>query len=271
MNLPALACLAMLAAASSARAVGHLANVEVSDRTTGAVLQTYYHHGEYWIAGPPGHRYSISVQSRLGERLLAVAAVDGVNVISGETAAWTQSGYVLSPWQSYDVTGWRKSDSEVAAFEFTAEPDSYASRTGRPGAVGVIGVALFRERQRLADVPLLAPPVLEEPAASAPSPASRLAEASAGNAARAAAPLAQQLGTGHGERESSYVQQTSFLRRRAEPDELIRIRYDSRERLVALGVIRERPPLPTAPNPFPGSGAGSYVPDPPSDASRAMR
>ena len=33
-----------------------------------------------------------------------------------------------------------------AAFEFVASPASYAERTGRPANVGVIGVALFKER-----------------------------------------------------------------------------------------------------------------------------
>jgi hypothetical protein len=72
------------------------------------------------------------VRNKLGERVLAVTAVDGVNVLSGETAAWDQAGYVFSPWQQYQVTGWRKSSSEVAAFEFSALGDSYAGRTGRP-------------------------------------------------------------------------------------------------------------------------------------------
>jgi len=49
--------------------------------------------------------------------------------------------------QSFEVNGWRKSLEEVAAFYFTALPDSYAARTGRPQNVGVIGVAVFREQQ----------------------------------------------------------------------------------------------------------------------------
>src|SRR6185295_2747740 len=45
-----------------------------------------------------------------------------------------------------EITGWRKSYSEAAAFYFTALPDSYAARTDRPDNVGVIGAAVFRER-----------------------------------------------------------------------------------------------------------------------------
>ncbi len=106
----------------------------------------YRSHGEYWVAGRPGARYSIMIQNHRGERILAVTAVDGINVISGETGAWGQSGYVFSPGESYEIAGWRKSNAEIAAFNFTAAANSYAERTGRPANVGVIGVALFLER-----------------------------------------------------------------------------------------------------------------------------
>ena len=45
-----------------------------------------------------------------------------------------------------DIAGWRKNLARTAAFYFTELPDSYAARTGRPDHVGVIGVAVFRER-----------------------------------------------------------------------------------------------------------------------------
>ena len=73
-------------------------------------------------------------------------SVDGVNVLTGETAAYGQRGYVLDPYETYDVTGWRKSNAEVAAFNFASLSASYAARTGRPGDVGVIGVAVFKEK-----------------------------------------------------------------------------------------------------------------------------
>ena len=80
--------------------------------------------------------------------MLAVVSVDGVNVVSGKTASIDQGGYVLNPYQTVDITGWRKSYSSVAALVFSSPYDSYAARTGRPGNVGVIGVAVFRELRR---------------------------------------------------------------------------------------------------------------------------
>ena len=78
-------------------------------------------------------------------RMLAVVSVDGINAVTGETASADQNGYVLAPYQSFDILGWRKNLNEVAAFYFTQLPDSYAARTDRPNHVGVIGVAAFRE------------------------------------------------------------------------------------------------------------------------------
>ena len=39
------------------------------------------------MPGAPGHRYSVRLTNTSGERLLVVLSVDGVNAISGQTAA----------------------------------------------------------------------------------------------------------------------------------------------------------------------------------------
>src|SRR5262245_57819613 len=126
---------------------GSLANLEVYDRTAGQTLPIYEHEGRLYVAGEPRHQYELRVRNSSNGRVLAVTSVDGVNVITGETAAQEQSGYVLGRWDSVRIEGWRKSLDEVATFYFTKLADSYAARTGRPRDVGVIGVALFRERR----------------------------------------------------------------------------------------------------------------------------
>ncbi len=258
--------------------VGSLMQVGVVDRSTGAELPVYRHRGEYWVAGRPGARYAIRVRNAMGERIMAVMSVDGVNVVTGETAGVGQNGYVFGPRERSDITGWRKSDSQIAAFEFAAAGNSYASRTGRPDDVGVIGVAMFRERMPEPPPPVVVPyPRRDEYgererrgdsslAKAAPAPgadASAAAEAPAGSMARQSAP-SPSLGTAHGRRETSYVGKTTFERAQSSPDEVIRIRYDSRENLVAAGVIPQprRWPRPAGPSAFPGTDNG-YVPDPP--------
>jgi hypothetical protein len=212
--------------------------VKILDRKTGEVLPVYWHAGECHVAGEPGREYEIRVRNRTGARVLAVTSVDGINIITGHTAAPLGSGYVLDPWGSVAIDGWRKSMNEVAAFYFTALPDSYAARTGRPDNVGVIGVALFRERTSV--MPM---------------------EADRSASAEAAAPQAdKRLGTGHGRRLDSGANYTSFERASDAPDQVIRIYYDSRRNLVARGII-PRPADQYArqqPDPFPND----FVPDP---------
>jgi len=265
---PIAAFAVLLAAWTAAVHAGALVDLTVVNRATGERIPVHTHRGRLYVAGTPGAKYSLLLDNKTGERVLTVVSVDGVNVITGDTAAPAQSGYVLGPWGSVDVDGWRKNMSEVAAFVFTALPESYAARTGRPGNVGVIGVAVFREYQ-----PPRPPALLKQPAPfSGPGARGGEARESAGGAARdSAAPASppagalsrimprpeEKLGTGHGEREASEARWTRFHRESAYPAEMISIYYDSRANLIARGVI---PSAPRAePNPFPGF---RFTPDP---------
>lgn len=168
MNKPTLASgllgvislVATLACAQPSQA-GQLVDVTVVNRNSGERLTPYRHDGKLYFAGTPGDPYFIELRSRSAQRVLTVLSVDGINVLSGQTAAALQSGYVIDGRQSYGISGWRKSMSEVAQFVFTALPDSYAARTGRPGNVGVIGVAVYREK--------VVPPPAYTPAPQSPA------------------------------------------------------------------------------------------------------
>ena len=77
--------------------------------------------------------------------------------------------------------------------------------------------------------------------------------ASGAPAAEAQAPI----GTGHGRRETSVVEEVAFERASSAPAETITLYYDSYRNLVARGIIREPMPVAPRPRPFPG-----FVPDP---------
>ncbi|HEX3919953.1 MAG TPA: hypothetical protein VHW60_21650 [Caulobacteraceae bacterium] len=273
--------LAIMGLAGAARAQDPV-ELRVVDRNTGHVLRTWSHDGRLYVAGQPGGRYSLRVINHTDGRVLVVMSVDGVNILTGETAGYDQRGYIFGAHEIYDVTGWRKSNTQVAAFTFAPLPQSYAARTGRPANVGVIGMAVFNER--------VAPP--PEPEASEdrryneqspdglagapqppPAPSARAAPTDQAAAAATArgyagiappAPRDERLGTGHGAREWSVVNIVSFERATPYPQFVRQIAYDTYANLVASGVIpppdydEHRPrPFPTTPD-----GAG-YVPDPP--------
>jgi hypothetical protein len=245
---------------------GSLARVDVYDRNVGEALPVYRQHGRRYVVGQPGNEYAVRIRNCSGQRLLAVVSVDGVNAVTGESASPDQSGYVIDPGGYVNIQGWRKDLSRTAAFYFSDPADSYAARTGRPSDLGVIGVALFRERQVEGQAWLSNEDHSPAPSSRERAEAGSSAEAKAGRAAgdTAAAPTIQQpsLGTGHGRGEYSPVEQVEFVRASSRPDEMIAIRYERRETLVAMGVIPE-PRFSfrsRQPDPFPG--VTGFVPDP---------
>jgi hypothetical protein len=254
---------ATIAAASfSAQAVGQLADIAIQDRVSGRELPVYWHEGRAYVVGKPGSEYRLVVRNRIGEDVLAVVSVDGVNAVTGETATPDQGGYIVASRDRVDVTGWRKSLGQTAAFYFTSLGDSYASRTGRPGDVGVIGVALFRRAANYYDEPQ---PYWDKRreggAGDQGAPSARSLPKDAPSSSKSLPKHAQSsapIGTGHGRRETSPAQWGEFQRATTQPEEIVAIYYDSYPNLVAQGVIPTRFGS-RGPQPFPGA----FVADPP--------
>ena len=275
------AAIAAFALAGVARAYADPVDLQVIDRQTGQPLKLWRHDGRLFVAGQPGTNYSLRIVNNTDSRILVVMSVDGVNILTGETAGYGQRGYVFDPHDSGDLTGWRKNLSEVAAFTFAPLPQSYAARTGRPADVGVIGIAVFKERTVPPPVPIA--PLFKPDWRSAPPPTAGLparAASSGGHPAprpRRPAPAdattvsesivtAQRrddkLGTAHGAIEASVTQEVPFERATSYPQFTRQIEYDTYDNLVVAGVIphggEHRPrPFPARPD-----GAG-FVPDPP--------
>lgn len=269
------AALSAVCVAPAAQAQSHpaLVSLQVIDRETGQTARVWRHQGRLYVAGRPGARYGVRITNNSHGRVLVVMSVDGVNVLTGQTAGYNQKGYILRPYVSADVNGWRKSDTQVAAFTFAPLSKSYAARTGRPGDVGVIGIAVFRERSR---EPIAVGPAVpeyrgrvagdypEEAQARVQAAPPPVAAPAAPSARRSAAPESAQgerLGTGHGQREWSAVSTVAFERATAYPQFTSQIEYDSYDNLVACGVIPRGRPAPSGPRPFPTEPG--YVPDPP--------
>ncbi|MEP7060968.1 MAG: hypothetical protein ABI881_01125 [Betaproteobacteria bacterium] len=241
---------------------GGVAAIEVFDRSANQRLEVYDGpHGQAFVVGNPGNEYRLHIRNLTGARILAVASVDGVNIVSGETASPSQSGYVLGPWESLDIDGWRTSLQKTAAFYFTTLADSYATRTGRPNDLGVIGVAVFRERPRVMEY--RPSPKVSRNEASQDAMGGMTAKRERADQAQrpesveqdAAKPsaAAPSIGTGYGRDEWSSAQRVTFERATSSPAEVLSVRYDRRENLIAMGVLPRPRVIGRAPDPFPGS------------------
>lgn len=255
----AITALVALLAAPRTLCAAHVVELALVDREQGQVLPEVRHGGEAWVAGEPGHRYAVRLANRSGERVLVVLSVDGINAVTGERASPAQAGYVLSPWETAEIPGWRKSLDEVAQFRFTGLPDSYAARTGRPDDIGVIGIAVFEEhRPRRPPGPPIARGRHRHAGADTQGDAG--VPGATGAAAYRGDAEVQHLGTGHGARERAPTVHTRFVRASSRPVQLTQVRYDDGDALVARGILPRRT---RAEGRAPRAFAGGFVPDPP--------
>jgi len=102
--------------------------------------------GHTFVVGEAGQRYTLVLENHTSHRFEVVATVDGLDVMNGTPGSVDNRGYILTPYGTLEVDGFRDSKSTVAAFRFGRVGDSYAAKVGDARDVGVIGIAFFGER-----------------------------------------------------------------------------------------------------------------------------
>jgi hypothetical protein len=122
-----------------------MVTVRVVDEN-GLPLPTLSANGRSLVIGEHGARYAIEIQNHSNHRFEAVVTVDGLDVIDGRPGSFSKRGYLVQPFATVAIDGFRQSMDEVAAFRFGSVRNSYAGKKGDDRNVGVIGVAVFEER-----------------------------------------------------------------------------------------------------------------------------
>lgn len=246
----------------------------------GSPLPIYNYRGKSYVEGTYGNSYTIRVYNHTGQRVEAVVTVDGRDVISGQVGNYRNNrGYVIDPYSSVAIEGFRNSYSSVASFVFTDVGDSYAARMGDASNVGVVGVALFKEKVYR---PAPAPAYRQHEKRStnkdqglgtgygrtAPSNSARAPKSGTWGGSYEMDDAAQGLGTGYGDDTYSPSTSTTFYRSGSRPNVVLSTRYDDRQGLYNRGVLpypQPRPyrynPPPVRPEPFPETPA--FAPPPP--------
>jgi hypothetical protein len=115
-------------------------------RVHGRDVREYQHEGEVWVEGRAGSDFTLRIKNSRSTRVLAVLAVDGLDVMTGKDATRDAGGYVVPAFGHLDIPGWRLNDNDVAKFVFAKPGESYAAKTGRPGNIGIVGCAIFDEK-----------------------------------------------------------------------------------------------------------------------------
>jgi hypothetical protein len=202
----------------------------------GRPLPTIQHEGKTFLPVPRvGAAYEVRVWNHGPRRVVAVVSVDGLSVINGRPATESGTGYIVAPYSSVVIKGWRRSLDAVAAFRFVEREKSCAGLSGRPEGIGVIGLVAIEEQ------------------VCRPRPALEKADA-AGSPARRVATVGS-IGTEYGREIDSRVSYVPFVR--SGNKEALTIYYDTPEALRAAGIPVDRP----LPVPFPQDT--EFAPSPP--------
>jgi len=210
--------------------------------------------GDRWyLQARQGAHYEVKVRNTTGQRVAFVISVDGLNAINGTRSHMgaDEPMYVLDPWQSTTVKGWRKDLRNVSRFVFVDEERSYAARTDQAnGDLGWIRVAAFNEfrpvvyrewgglKSQYRDGGGSGADAREQSAAPEAKDAPQRMESrkSVDSYGGEPAPAAPSPGTGWGSNQRDRVREVDFTPERFACTQVI-LRYEYKAGLVALGIL----------------------------------
>jgi hypothetical protein len=236
-------------------------------------VKEYVYDSRIFIEGKEDTQYSLRFKNNSWHRVLVVLTIDGLNVITGKPGSVNDRGYIVNPYSSEIIDGWRISDKEVAKFFFSTPNKVYASKKGKQHNIGVIGCAVFEEKDHSftminnllplisgALMPVLWKPCLydnvnttwdnnnitNEEQTSCRSPQNNDISSSCFSMQEVAS---QDIGTGFGNLKHSEVINVRFDKQN-NPSTLFVIHYNTREQLEKIGISFVQPQY-INPSPFP--------------------
>jgi len=247
-------------------------NYEVEVLVNGHPVQEYFKDAKHYIEARKSKEFSLKIRNNGSRRIVAVPSVDGLSVLSGKEAQTNSEGYIINGYDSLVIDGWRVSNSEVKKFFFTDSEESYAERKGNGENLGVIGVAIFREKeQHTCPDPIVIHkhypkrpywphyPIKDWPwddgrfpvMDSLSSTAATTSSSQISNKVMSLKAVSQDVGTGWGGGKESNVISISFDREDS-PDAVFEIYYNTKEQLKKLGIDFGKKPQYISPQAFPG-------------------
>ena len=204
----------------------------------------YFHGGTVYIEAVRGSSYSLRLTNPTPYRVAVALSVDGLNTIDAKhTDARSASKWVLEPYESTTISGWQVSDRAARSFYFTGERHSYGAKLGQTENLGVIEAVYFRERRHEPEVYRHSygeeRSNSAEPGRSLPAPPPPLSAGSAAPSAKAQRhdTADDYAATGMGDKAEHEIYSVD-MDLDPTPIASVRIRYEFRQQLVKLGILR---------------------------------
>jgi len=240
--------------------------------SNGNPVTEYHKNGENFIEGRKGSKFSVKIRNNNAYRVSVILSIDGLSVVDGEEASYKSEGYILNPYETYIIDGWRTNLETVREFFFTKKNNSYSKKSGQGTSnLGIIGLAVFTEKHPLnfsyTFDPLIGGNWDKIPSnyrgagdmffgAMSVSNSMGSASASIGSSVVQKGAVPQNVesapvGTGMGQNKESVVQQVNF-NSVENPFVVMQVYYKERKELERLGIIKNPVKKTRKPEAFPG-------------------
>jgi hypothetical protein len=243
--LNALLLAAGAANASSPSGFGLDVLVDGRERPEFAARRTVY------VEALKGRDYALRLSNPTGGRVAVALSVDGLNTIDAKhTSASDARKWVLAPYETVVIPGWQISNATSRKFVFTGERGSYGAALGKTEDLGVIEAVFFREKAIWRETRGFSANENADSAPAAPAAPGRVGER---DHSQKSSPSQKSLSPSvSSELSDEYAatgmgRQTRFgvtrvdLELEKEPAAVVRLRYEFRPQLIALGVLPRDP------------------------------
>ena len=210
--------------------------------------------GIVYVEALKGRDYALRLSNPTGGRVAVALSVDGLNTIDAKhTSSRDARKWVLAPYETVVIPGWQVNNSVSRRFVFTGERSSYGAALGKTEDLGVIEAVLFREK-----LPYRAGRWSEgqedrrislnekdggpgsAPQAAPAEPSARDHSQKSSSSSPVPALSDECAATGMGNRTAFGIEHVD-IDLENEPAAVVRLRYEFRPQLIALGVLPRDP------------------------------
>ena len=207
----------------------------------GASANEYHARGTTYIEAHRNAEYAIRLRNTTGRRIAVALAVDGLNSIDAKTTTARQAAkWIVGPYETVVIEGWQTNQQHARKFFFTTEESSYGAWLGETSNLGVIEAVVFRERLNRDEIAGSDARLRRQSSAKSPMPVPEPQPGKPSSTdAEAARPSDDLAATGIGRQVDNPVRRVR-LDLEPNPSAHLRVRYEYRPQLVALGVL---PPI----------------------------